>query len=119
VPLSTVFSLAKVFKLPPKALMQNAGFADASSSRLGGAFHGHGGDRTLLEPLGQGMQDGGVRTETADALAVASGRHGDKMGCGAEVNGGGVEVDSLELRGQTRAFSFAFGSSRHVLMGPL
>ena len=32
--LSTVFSLAKVFKLPPKALMQKAGLADAASSRL-------------------------------------------------------------------------------------
>lgn len=32
--LSTVFSLAKVFKLPPKTLMQKAGLADASSSRL-------------------------------------------------------------------------------------
>ena len=31
---STVFSLAKVFKLPPKALMQKAGLADASSARL-------------------------------------------------------------------------------------
>lgn len=32
--LSTVFSLAKVFKLPPKALMQKAGLANAASSRL-------------------------------------------------------------------------------------
>ena len=31
---STVFSLAKVFKLPPKALMQRAGLADAASARL-------------------------------------------------------------------------------------
>lgn len=31
---STVFSLAKVFRLPPKALMQKAGLADAASSRL-------------------------------------------------------------------------------------
>jgi DNA-binding XRE family transcriptional regulator len=31
---STVFSLAKVFKLPPKALMQKAGLADAASSHL-------------------------------------------------------------------------------------
>lgn len=32
--LSTVFSLAKVFKLPPKALIQKAGLAVATSSRL-------------------------------------------------------------------------------------
>jgi DNA-binding XRE family transcriptional regulator len=32
--LSTVCSLAKVFRLPPKALMQKAGLADAASSRL-------------------------------------------------------------------------------------
>lgn len=31
---STVFSLAKVFKVPPKAFMQKAGLADAASSRL-------------------------------------------------------------------------------------
>lgn len=31
---STVFSLAKVFRLPSKALMQKAGFAEAASSRL-------------------------------------------------------------------------------------
>lgn len=31
---STVFSLAKVFRLPPKALMQKAGLADAAASRL-------------------------------------------------------------------------------------
>lgn len=32
--LSTVFSLANVFKLPPKALIQKAGLADAAFSRL-------------------------------------------------------------------------------------
>ena len=31
---STVFSLANVFKLPPKALMQRAGLAEAASSHL-------------------------------------------------------------------------------------
>jgi hypothetical protein len=65
-----------------------------------GRFHRDGGDATVNEPVGQGVEVGGERTETAHGLRVAPRRHGDPVLGFADVDARGVGVADLEGVGE-------------------
>ena len=65
-----------------------------------GGFHGDGGDATVDEPVGQGVEVGGEGAETAHGLGVAPRGHGDPVLGFADVDASGVGVADLEGVGE-------------------
>jgi hypothetical protein len=61
-----------------------------------GRFQRDGGHVTVKEPVGQGVEVGGERTETAPGLRVAPRRHGAPVLGFAAVDARGVGVADLE-----------------------
>ncbi len=58
-------------------------------------FHSDGGHATVHAPVGEGVEVGGERAETAHGWGVATRRHGDPMLGFADVEASGVEVANL------------------------
>jgi len=65
-----------------------------------GGFHGDGGDATVDEPVGHGVEVSGEGAETAHGLGVAPRGHGDPVLSLANVDARGMGVADLEGVGE-------------------
>jgi hypothetical protein len=75
-------------------------------------FHHHRVNATLLEPVGKPVEIGREGAKLADTHHIAAFGHGDKVGRATNVDGGGIEIEVLQMGRQGRGLRGATGGWR-------